>query len=207
VFAEVDAINNKAYVSWLNMPIFGGGTMNVQCELDLTSGVVEYRFGAISCSTPSIVGWTPGRVASVIDAGSIDISTRIVGSFQTTTPEQRALRLSTATNPIIGSTMTFTTNEIPATGLSFYLLSAGQYNPGLDLGVIGAPGCNAYITLPEILSSLQIGSPSATSNLTIPNDSFFAGIAIYSQAVALDPSANAFGFITSNGVRSYLNAF
>jgi hypothetical protein len=209
VFAEVDAINNKAYVSWLNIPIFGGvgGTMNTQCELDLATGAVEYRYGAISCGNVCIVGWTPGTGASVVDAGSIDISTRIVGSFQTTTPEQRALRLSTATNPVLGSTMTFTTNEIPATGLSFYLLSAGQYNPGLDLGVIGAPGCNAYITLPEILSSLQIGSPSATSNLTLPADPFFVGLSVYSQAVALDPTANAFGFITSNGVRSVLNVF
>jgi len=209
VFAEVDTLNNKAYVSWLNIPIFGGvgGTMNVQCELNLTSGAVEYRYGAISCGNFALVGWTPGTGASVVDAGSIDFSARLAGGFQSTSPEQRALSLATATNPVIGSTMTFTTDRIPATGLSFYLLSAGQYNPGLDLGVIGAPGCQAYITLPEILSSLQIGSPTATTSLTIPNDPFFAGIAIYSQAVAVDPSANAFGFITSNGIRSYLNAF
>jgi hypothetical protein len=181
--------------------------MNTQCELDLATGAVEYRYGAISCGNVCIVGWTPGTGASVVDAGSIDISTRIVGSFQTTSPEQRALRLSTATNPVLGTTMTFTTNEIPATGLSFYLVSAGQYNPGLDLGIIGAPGCQAYITLPELLSSLQIGAPSATSTYTIPNDPFFIGVSIYSQAVAVDPAANAFGFITSNGVASTLNAF
>ena len=209
VFAEVDTLNNKAYVSWLNIPIFGGvgGTMNVQCELDLTSGAVEYRYGAISCGNAAIVGWTPGRGPSAVDAGSIDFSARLAAGFQSTSPEQRALSLATATNPVIGSTMTFTTDQIPATGLTFYLLSAGQYNPGLDLGVIGAPGCQAYITLPEILSSLQIGTPTATTSVTIPNDPFFAGIAIYSQAVAVDPSANAFGFITSNGIRSYLNAF
>ena len=207
VFAQVDTLNNKAYVSWLNIPIRGGGAMNVQCELDLTSGAVEYRYGAISCGNAAIVGWTPGRGPSAVDAGSIDFSARLAAGFQTRSPEQGALSLATATNPVIGSTMTFTTDQIPATGLTFYLLSAGQYNPGLDLGVIGAPGCQAYITLPEILSSLQIGTPTATTSVTIPNDPFFAGIAIYSQAVAVDPSANAFGFITSNGIRSYLNAF
>ena len=209
VFAEVDALNNKAYVSWLNIPIFGGvgGTMNVQCELDLTSGAVEYRYGAISCGNTCIIGWAPGTGASVVDAGSIDFSARLAGGFQSTSPEQRALALTTATAPVIGSAVTFTTNQIPATGLSFYLVSAGQYNPGLDLGIVGAPGCNAYIQLPEILSSLQIGTPSATSSYTIPNDPFFIGVSIYSQAVAVDPAANAFGFITSNGVASTLNAF
>ena len=209
VFAEVDALNNKAYVSWLNIPIFGGvgGTMNVQCELDLTSGAVEYRYGAISCGNTCIIGWAPGTGASVVDAGSIDFSARLAGGFQSSSPEQRALALSSATAPVIGSAVTFTTNQIPATGLSFYLVSAGQYNPGLDLGIVGAPGCNAYIQLPEILSSLQIGTPSATSSYTIPNDPFFIGVSIYSQAVAVDPAANAFGFITSNGVASTLNAF
>jgi hypothetical protein len=209
VFAEVDAINNKAYVSWLNIPIFGGvgGTMNVQCELDLASGAVEYRYGAISCGNTCIIGWAPGTGASVVDAGSIDFSARLAAGFQSTSPEQRALALTSATAPVIGSAVTFTTNEIPATGLSFYLVSAGQYNPGLDLGIIGAPGCQAYITLPELLSSLQIGAPSATSTYTIPNDPFFIGVSIYSQAVAVDPTANAFGFITSNGVASTLNAF
>jgi hypothetical protein len=209
VFAEVDAINNKAYVSWLNIPIFGGvgGTMNVQCELDLTSGAVEYRYGAISCGNVCIVGWTPGTGASVIDGGSIDISATLPGSFQTTQPEKQPLSLSAAGNPTIGGTVAFTTSQITGSGLSFYLLSAAQFNPGLDLGVFGAPGCQAYVQLPEILSNLQVGLPTASTNLTIPNDPFFAGLAVFSQSVALDATANAFGIITSNGVRSYLNAF
>ncbi len=209
VFAEVDAINNKAYVSWLNIPIFGGvgGTMNTQCEIDLTSGAVEYRYGAISCGNVCIVGWTPGTPVSVVNAGSIDISATLAAGFSTSSPEQRALTLASATPPVIGTTVTFTTNEVPATGLSFYLLSAGQYNPGLDLGVLGAPGCQAYITLPEVFSSLQIGSPSGSSSFGIPADPFFIGQSFYSQAAAVDPAANAFGFTTSNGVTSTMNAF
>ncbi len=209
VLAEVDALNNKAYVSWFNIPIFGGvgGTMNVQCELDLTSGAVEYRYGAVSCGNVCIIGWAPGTGASVVDAGSIDFSARLAAGFQSTSPEQRALALASTTPPVLGASVTFQTSEIPATGLSFYLLSAGQYNPGLDLGVIGAPGCQAYIQLPEILSLLQIGGPSASSTYSIPNDPFFIGVSVYSQSVAVDPAANAFGFITSNGVTSTFNAF
>jgi len=209
VFAEVDAINNKAYVSWLNIPIFGGvgGTMNVQCELDLVAGTVEYRYGAVSCGNVCIVGWAPGTGASVLDGGSIDISASLPGSFQTTQPEKRPLSLAAAGNPTIGGSVTFTTDQISGSGLSFYLLSAAQFNPGLDLGVFGAPGCQAYVQLPEILSNLQVGLPTATTVLSIPNDPFFAGLAVFSQSVALDASANAFGIITSNGVRSYLNAF
>jgi hypothetical protein len=209
VFAEVDAVNNKAYVSWVNIPIFGGvgGTMNVQCELDLLSGSVEYRYGAISCGNVSIIGWTPGTPVSVVNAGSIDFSARLASGFSTQSPEQRALTLNSATAPVLGSTVTFTTGEIPASALSFYLLSAGQYNPGLDLGVVGATGCQAYIVLPEILSSLQIGAPTATSSFGIPADPYFIGVSVYSQAAAVDPAANAFGFTTSNGVTSTINAF
>jgi hypothetical protein len=65
--------------------------------------------------------------------------------------------------PIIGTTMSFQTTGVPASGLSFYLLSAGQLNPGVNLGILGAPACFAYITLPEALSVLQIGAPTATA--------------------------------------------
>jgi len=210
VFAEVDTLNNKAYVSWLNIPIFNtvGGAMNVQCELDLTSGAVEYRYGAISCGNFALVGWTPGTGASVVDAGSIDLTAALPSTFTTVSPEAGfVVSLAATAAPIIGTTMSFQTTGVPASGLSFYLLSAGQLNPGVNLGILGAPACFAYITLPEALSVLQIGAPTATASFAIPNDPFFAGQSFYSQVAAVDPTANALGFTTSNGVRSFMNAF
>ncbi len=210
VFAEVDAVANKAYVSYVNIPIFGGvgGTMNVQVELDLTSGAIEYRYGAISCGNVSIVGWAPGTPLSVVDAGSIDISAQLAAGFGTQSTEQVALALATTTPPVIGSAVTFSASNIPATSpLSVYVCSAGQTNPGLDLGSIGAPGCAAYVTLPEIFAVDLLTNPTASATFTIPADPFFVGQSFYSQAVSFDAGANAFGMITSNGISSVMNSF
>jgi hypothetical protein len=210
VFAEVDAVANKAYVTYSGIPIFGGvgGTMNVQCELDLTSGVVEYRYGAISCGNVCIVGWTPGTGFSAVNAGSIDISAQLASGFSTKATEQVALALATTTNPIIGNAVTFNASNIPATSpISVYVCSAGQTNPGIDLGSVGAPGCFAFVSLPEILAVDLLTNPTAAATFTIPADPFFAGQKFYSQAVSFDASANAFGMITSNGIASTMNAF
>jgi len=211
VFAEVDPSGTKAYVTWVGVPIFGGvgGTMNVQVELDLVSGAVEYRYGAISVGNTCLVGWTPGTGFSAVDAGSLDLSGRLPVGFTTSTPEvaSSTVTLAATASPIIGTTMSFQTSGLPASGLSFYLLSAGQLNPGVNLGILGAPACFAYITLPEALSVVQIGTPTATASFGIPNDPFFAGQSFFSQVAAVDPTANALGFTTSNGVRSFMNAF
>ena len=207
VFAEVDAVANKAYVTWSNIPIFGGvgGTMNVQCELELATGVVEYRYGAVSCGNTAIVGWTPGTGLSAINAGSIDISAQLATGFSTNATERAALALATSNNPVIGTTMTVTASNIQATVAgTAYILSPGQVNPGLDLGSIGAPGCFAYVTLPAILVDLMIGNPTATSTLVIPADPSLAGQRFYSQALSFD---TAFNLATSNGIASLMNAF
>ena len=210
VFAEVDAVANKAYVSYINIPIFGGvgGTMNVQVELDLTSGAIEYRYGAISCGNVSIVGWAPGTPLSVVDAGSLDITAQLAAGFKTQATEQVALALASATAPIIGTAVTFSASNIPATSpLSVYVCSAGQSNPGIDLGTIGAPGCFAYVTLPEIFAVDLLTNPTSSATFTIPADPFFVGQSFYSQAVSFNAAANAFGVIGSNGVSSVMNSF
>ena len=210
VFAEVDAVANKAYVSYVNIPIFGGvgGTMNVQVELDLTSGVVEYRYGAITCGNVCIVGWAPGTGLSTVNAGSIDFSAQVAAGFSTSATEQVALALASATPPVIGAAVTFTASNIPATSpLSVYLCSAGQTNPGISLGSIGAPGCFAYVSLPEIFAVDLLTNPTSSATFTIPADPFFVGQSFYSQAVSFDAGANAFGLISSNGVSSVMNSF
>jgi len=210
VFAEVDVPNNKAYVTWANVPIFGGvgGTMNVQVEFNLTSGEIEMRYGAISCGNVSIVGWAPGIGLSTLDVGSRDISATLAGGFVTTTPEVAALALAGSPAPVLGSTLTWTTSNIPAGAvISGHLLSFGQINPGVDLGFLGAPGCLQLVDLSLSSTSLLIGGPTATNSFTIPNVGAYAGATLYAQSVSLVPGANALGAITSNGVKSFINSF
>jgi len=214
VFAEVDAVNNKAYVSWLNIPIFGGvgGTMNVQCEIDLTTNVVEYRYGAVSCGNVSIVGWTPGTGVSTIDFGSRDLSTVVPAGFTVGTPEFRAIS-QTATAPVAGSTMTFTVNDIPeavvgsGVYIGLHILSVGQTNPGLDLASLGAPGCSTYVTSLDVTQALVGAANSQTYSFAVPAG--VTGVSLYSQAAALvaPGTLNAFGLVTSNGLKHTINTF
>ncbi|MEI6128638.1 MAG: hypothetical protein WCR59_01075 [Planctomycetota bacterium] len=208
VYAEVDAVNNKAYVTWSNVPIFGGvgGNCDLQTEFDLTTGVIEIRYGAISCGNVSIVGWTTGSAGpSVINTGN---QSMIAGGFSTTSSELNALSLSIAPAPVLGSTVTYTTANITASAiLSAVVVSFGGFDPGISLTGLGAPGCSQFVDLSLGNTSVYFGFPTVTSPLTIPNNSSFAGTILYNQAIALDPSANTLGILASNGVRLFLQGF
>lgn len=210
VWAEVDTVNNKAYVTYVNVPIFGGvgGTINLQTEFNLTTGEINIAYGAVSCGNVSVVGWTPGTGVSSLDVGSRDFSASLGAGFQTVLPESPALALAVAGNPILGTTITATTSNIPATALlSAQMISLAQINPGLDLGFMGAPGCLQLVDLNLGTSAVMFGNPTATYSIALPNNGAFAGLPLTFQSASLDPTANALGILTSNGVLSVLNTF
>lgn len=206
VFAQVDTVNNKAYVTWVNVPTYAlGGTVNMQLEFDLTSGTVNYTFGAVTL--PSIValtGWTPGSGFSTVNLGSMDVSASLP-SFSTFSPETLPLALSASATPVIGRTITYTTSNVPATGISAQLISLIQVNPGI--GLPGAPGCLQLVDLPTAVTILMFGSPTATFNFTVPNNAMFAGLPLFLQSASIDPTANLLGIITSDGIRSLIGTF
>lgn len=209
VFAEVDAATNKAYVTWVNVPIFAGvgGTMNVQTEFDLTSGAIQVRYGTISCGNTSIVGWTPGSTVSTVNPGSRDLSVDVAAGFTASIPEQRGMSLAAVPAPVLGTTVTYTTNEIPAAAtLSLMLISFTRYNPGL--AIPGAPTCQQLIDLSASASYLLLpAGGSATSALTLPSNPGLIGLPVAAQSFSLDPTQNLLGVVSSNGVYSILKNF
>jgi len=109
---------------------------------------------------------------------------------------------------VIGSTVVYTTSNIPAaTQLSALIMSFGQINPGIDLGVIGAPGCSQLVNTNGSNSVAMFGSPSVSQSLFIPAVPAFAGTVLYCQSATLTPGVNALGALTSNGVRTFVQAF
>jgi len=208
VFAHADVRNASVYYfTWLNVPCFGSiatpaptSTFQIKLTDNGTNDTVEFIYQTLANDSSSnagaaLTGFSRGNAAN--DPGSSDLTAATVSSRA----EAKALKLATSQRPVINTSMTFTTSEIPATAaFSLYVLSFGQVNPGVDLGVIGAPNCRAYITLPEGFSNFQIGGPTASTVLSIPNDPFFVGQSFYSQAIALDPTANAAGIISSGAV-------
>jgi hypothetical protein len=209
VYAE--AVGSMVYITYNNVPIYGGvgGNMDLQVQINLASGIIEVQYGAISCGNASLVGWTVGTAGpSVVDIGSRDLSAGIAGTFNTQFPEQRGVSLSAAPAPVLGSTLVWTADNIPATAIiSGQIISFVGLNPGLPLGGFGAPTCSQYVDPNAGVSSLLFGGPTVTSSLAIPNSSSYAGITLYSQVVSLDATANAFGAVFSNGVSSFLQGF
>ena len=208
VYAEVDAVNSKAYVTWSNVPIFGGvgGNCDLQTEFNLVTGEIEIRYGAVACGNTSIAGWTTGSAGpSVVDAGN---QSMIAGGFRTTSSEVNPLSLAVAPAPVLGSVITYTTTNITASSiLSALVVSFGGFDPGVSLTALGAPGCSQFVDLSLGNTSVYFGFPTVTSLLTIPNNSSFAGMILYNQSIALDLSANALGILASNGVKLFLQGF
>ena len=91
-------------------------------------------------------------------------------------------------------------------------VSLGQTNPGLPLGFLGAPGCQAYIASLDLSLTMTGGGSTLTQAFNLPAG-LPSGVQLYSQAVnlvlpnSLPNGQNAFGMITSNGVSHFVNSF
>ncbi len=214
VFAQLDPSNPNVYlVTWRNVPCFGSSgapvptsTFQVALINNGTNDRVEFRFQSLANDSSSgggvaLTGFSRG--SSAYDPGSSDLTAGPVSSRT----EVQSLKLAAGSRPVINQSITFTTSRIPPTAaFSIYVLSAGQIPAGLDLGIIGALGCNAYVTLPEVLSNLQLGGPTAASVIAIPNSPPLVGQSFFSQAIAFDAAANAAGIIVSNAVSSLMGS-
>jgi len=203
VYFQVDPITNKAIVTWndvgeLATSTAGAKSFKFQVLLS-QDGTIEVRYGAMStfgsASQPKIIGFTPGAGSNV--PASADLS--VAMPFQTGVLDNVPLTMS-ATRPTVGFPFTVTTNSIPAPGLALNWISTVQYNPGIDLAIIGAPGCAAYMDAnASVLDSLLIGLGTQSFSVTVPSNPIFAGVSLYTQSAAAS-GFNALGFQTANAV-------
>lgn len=213
VFAQVDSRNaNQFYITWVNVPCFGSTAVpppvcNMQIAL-INNGTndrfelryVSYANDSSSNAGVALTGYSRGN--NGVDGGSVDFTAGTVSS-QT---DQGRLKLAPSSRAVINTNLGFVANDIPVTaGLSLLVVSAGQ-DLGTDLGGIGAAGCSAYVSLPEIVTVSLLTSPSSTASVAVPNDPFLVGQSVYSQAVSFDALANALGMISSNGVASLIGS-
>ncbi|HZN37764.1 MAG TPA: hypothetical protein VFD82_03120 [Planctomycetota bacterium] len=110
--------------------------------------------------------------------------------------------------PTPGGTMVLTTSNPTNIGLGLCILSTdglGWYPNGVDLAFLGAPGCRVHADLSAgvtmLISNLPAPLPGMSVLLPLPAGSLLLGVPVYSQSVWMDPTLNAFGIATSNGVR------
>ena len=202
VHFDVDPSGQVAYVTWLNVPEYAqAANLNTFQVAIFASGAVEYRWqqcGNISHTV--LVGYTRGLGAR--NPGAIDISATVPFVTQ---PDRIPLALNTSARPQIGTTINCVTTNVPSTsGVGLLGLGFGALVPPFDLTLLGAPGCFQHVGV----SATAVYIPTAgtgTLPFTIPNNQALAGVRVFAQSIAVDPTINALGAITSNGLDLLLN--
>lgn len=105
--------------------------------------------------------------------------------------------------PAIGNPLfELVAGNVPAVSpLAFFAFGSASVNPGLDLTVIGMPGCASHTSFDLGLYGPSIVlAGSATLGLPIPNDPALNGASLASQALSFS-IANPFGLAVSNGLK------
>ena len=202
VFSEQDPTNpNIFHVTWDQVVEFGGSTLNTfQLSINAGGGF-ELKWGDMS-ALDGLVGYSPGNGAA--DPGSTDLSA-LAGAL-VLGDDRAAPKLVGVARPVLGQTMTLETRDIPnGTASGFHMIGTNAIpGGGLDLSVVGMPGCSLYVSA-DVTLGFAITGATAQHSLPIPNTAALAGLHLYSQSILVVPGVNPLGTIATNAVDSTLD--
>lgn len=105
--------------------------------------------------------------------------------------------------PAIGNPLfELVAGNVPAASpLVFFAFGSASVNPGLDLTVIGMPGCASHTSFDlGLFGPSVVLAGSGTLQLPIPNDPALNGASLASQAVSFS-TATPIGLAVSNGLK------
>jgi hypothetical protein len=186
-------------VSWNNVPQYQQpqNTNTFQAEI-YPNGHLELRWQSIGTLLPIMVGFSQGGRAR--DPGSIDLSVLPYHTGVGRLP----LQLEAMSRPLLGTNMSLTTSNVPLTSqLGLSLLGIAQFDPGLDLGPVGMPGCNLHVGLDFNVVHVPANGLMNLA-LAIPNVPALSGGRVQVQSMVLAGGFNALGAISSNGIELQL---
>jgi PKD repeat protein len=108
-----------------------------------------------------------------------------------------------SSRPKLGTPWSVEVGNLPV-GAAFMILgfsnSASIFGQlPLNLAPFGMPGCSAFVSS-DVTSFLFSGAPTANFGTTFPAAPALAGLQLYMQSLALDPTANAFGGVMSDAL-------
>lgn len=158
-------------------PIFGPAATSTQFSPRIWNGALHY-------STSASNGAGGYGYIGAGCAGSLGVPRNIATS-----------------QPRLGSTAVLTVDRLPLhaafvlVGFSRTVAAVGPLP--FDLGPFGATGCAARVS-PDAVSVAVGASNAINYSLPIPNAAAFVGIKLFTQALAIDPAANALGGVTSD---------
>ncbi len=225
---KTEQVGNVFCVTWDGVENYstplGPNPGTMQFQLDLTTGAVTMLWTVVDANitstfgSPHLVGWKAG--GAITDPGSQVLATALpLTTASQLLPMTLAASPSPVSTPTTGSTVVYTTGAMPefAPGAGIYvginILSLTQIPaPGVDLVIIGAPGCPALIGTLDVVLNLVGVTPTNTSALPLPAG-LPSGIQIFAQSAALivpnslPNGQNAFGLTTSNGIASTIGSW
>ena len=193
---DTDPINGVAYVTFTGVVDYGTSSPNDFQYVFNQNGSVELRFGNVT-PTAGAVGYSGGVNAA--DPGQTDLSAITV--LVTGTSDRPALSHSASARPVIGTTITLDTLNVPAGAqVGATLFGLFELPVPVDLSPLGMPSCSQYGTI----EASQIWIASGTTGSTpfaLPSNPAFAGLVIVTQGAVLAPGVNATGALTSRALR------
>jgi len=216
----VEELAGTLYVTWENVPRFGGTQPErFQMQFELATGVARIAWDQLAPTNPahpSIVGYAPGPS---FDPGPVDL---VQATPLQTAPDIAAMRLSASpaptSTPTAGAAVTYAIDGIPDanvnSGVYFgvTVLTLLGSEVGNDLGGLGMPGCRAHVLSLDATLQFLGNAPSQTQTFALPAG-VPAGVELYAQSAALvfpnslPNGQNAFGAVLSNGLRSTISTF
>lgn len=112
--------------------------------------------------------------------------------------------------PWLGDDIEFRVINLPGSAAAalFFGGSDSRWGPWrlpFDLGAVGMPGCNLFTSV-EFAVPLAASGGSATLPLTLCACPELAGLRVFQQAVAKDPTANPLGAVVSNAAELRIGA-
>lgn len=194
-----------ACVTWDQVPDFAGSNVSTfQMQFDLGTGFVHFVWLSMSLAGNSyVVGYSPG--GPNLDPGSRDLTATIAATFRLPATDSRGLRVQAASRPLLGTTLTVTTADIPAGALVAGLLfGLTQRQPGIDLSPLGLTGCTRY--LDPVDQIVRLAPPAVwPQSVPIPSNTGLLNTDVFLQSIVLlgPPPTSGFG-VTSDALALHI---
>ncbi|HEX6810729.1 MAG TPA: hypothetical protein VF384_03810 [Planctomycetota bacterium] len=205
---KFEEVGGVAYVTWDGVWDYGGTSVananTFQAQFDIATGLVHYVWQTVSNSGNGILTGISNAGPSP-NPGSMDISAALPSTYIASTFATLPLALASSARPVIGTSISLNSTQVPPAGLvGLQILGLTEFTAGIDLTFLGMPGCNLHTTLDATATFFPVGG-TGSSPFAIPGLPALAGTVIRTQSAVWVPGINAFGFITSNGVRLTLD--
>lgn len=165
------------------------------------NGTATIAWGTMSgAGGDHLVGYSPGGQSPSIPETDLSALTSSPLTLGATEAFPLLLSASQSSRPILGTTWSLNLSNVPLAG-AFGVDVLGLSDPNIgDLLALGMPGCGLRASL-DSLTAWFVGGPTHARSFAVPSSVTLRGVDVFATSAVFVPGFNAFGAITSNGIR------